>query len=409
MRGYDLPEGSPAPVRVVHVTETIHGGVGTHLRVLLPLQLERYRAGGVALIAPAGAASTLAIPPGVRVIELPAGGGRVVRAWEAAAALLRLLRREEPQAVHLHSTFAGLSCRVALSVRRRSPRVVYCAHGWAFDRESRVNPLVRLVERTLSRGTDAIVCVSDHDRLSALAAGLPEERLIVVRNGLPELAPADLERLGLDESSAEAPPPDWPDGALRLLFVGRLDRQKGLDLLLAALARVRRPVRLHVFGERVVSGRFDEAIPESVRLHGWADFRTIRPYLESCHALVMPSRWEGLPFTAIEAMRAAKAVIAAEVGGIPEAVRHGVTGLVVPAGEVEALRAAIEAADPDALAAMGLRGRELYLREFRAERMESDLARLYAADLSPLSLERLTDERETLPTPTGPVPTESNL
>ena len=356
---------------VVHVAETIHGGVGTYLRVLLPYQVERYGPQRVAVVVPQRHAGDLDAPPGVQISTFAEKGGRLLTAWRAYAGMSRLLRQDGAAVVHLHSTFAGFSCRLGLLFRRRRPRVVYCAHGWAFDRDGRSTSIARFAERVLSSCTDAIVCVSERDRQSALAARIAKEKLIVIRNGLPDLDPA-----------AMAPEPSWPDSCLRLVFVGRLDRQKGLDVLLAALARVRRPLHLHVFGERVVGEPFETAIPTNVELHGWADFETINAFLSGCDALVMPSRWEGLPFAAIEAQRAAKAVIASDVGGLPEIIENGATGILVPRNDIAAWTQTLQSVREDDLAAMGARGRKRYERDFTAQRVDRELAALYRSEPS---------------------------
>src|SRR5690606_31345080 len=100
---------------------------------------------------------------------------------------LRLLIAEtDCDLVHAHSTFAGVAARVVLGPLRRRPKLVYCAHGWAFDRAAPWLQLqaARALELALSPLADRIVCISAHDMRSARAAGLPGARLTLLTNGI---------------------------------------------------------------------------------------------------------------------------------------------------------------------------------------------------------------------------------
>jgi glycosyltransferase involved in cell wall biosynthesis len=165
--------------------------------------------------------------------------------------------------------------------------------------------------------------------------------------------------------------------ALRLVFVGRLDRQKGFDIFMNALERIKRKVEVHIFGEKVLKDSAVWSVPDWVHMHGWQSFDAIEPYLTSCDALVMSSRWEGLPLTAVEAMRASRAVVASRVGGLVELVEDGVTGVLVPPEDAVALAEVLESVDVEHLKRMGERGRQRFLDEFRIEQCEEQLATIY--------------------------------
>lgn len=352
------------PTRIIHVAETIKGGIATYLRNVLPLQAVRFGRENILVMTPEDQVEELA-GANVPIESFRHHGHRLITALAAARALHGRLRIFQPTLVHIHSSFAGLSCRPYLSLIPRRPRVVYCPHGWAFDRIARTTRFAASVERLLALWADAIVCVSEAEQRAALRVGIPAYKLHVVLNGLPDLVPAPMDPFIAD------------GGPLRLLFVGRFDRQKGFDILVGALRHVQREVQVDVFGESVLGEGTTDELPGFVHLYGWQPFAEIAPFLQRCDALVMPSRWEGLGLSAIEAMRAGKAVIASRVGGLAEVVEDGITGRLVPPDDATALAQAIDGAQRSELIQMGVMGRKRFLQKFRIEECEARLANLY--------------------------------
>lgn len=352
---------------VVHAAETIRGGIATYLREILALQIARYGAGRIAVIVPANQVEDLGEQNGVILIGVDQKRLRLGTAWAVRSEVRALLARASTEILHLHSAFAGLACRSLLSTRRScAPRVVYCPHGWAFKRSSRSAVIAGRIERALSTYCDAIVCVSYSERDSALGVGIPESKLTVIQNGLPDKI--------FIEGAGELL---WRQGVLRLVFAGRLDRQKGFDVLLAALTQTRREIEIHVFGESVLGEYTESSLPASVHMHGWQEFKTIEPFIASCDAVVMPSRWEGLSISALEAMRAGKPLISTRVGGILELVRDGVTGMLIPPGDEHSLAAVLESISVEQLASMGVCARQLFVNQFLIDGCEQALAELY--------------------------------
>ena len=105
----------------------------------------------------------------------------------------------------------------------------------------------------------------------------------------------------------------------------------------------------------------------------------IYPWLAAMDVFVLPSRWEGLPYSLLEAMALARPGVATRGGGVPEVVREGETGLLVPPGDAAALAEAMSAlaADPARRAEMGRRGREAVARDFRRDAMIDAVSGLY--------------------------------
>jgi glycosyltransferase involved in cell wall biosynthesis len=233
---------------------------------------------------------------------------------------------------HLQSASALLAARIV------GARFVVTYHSDLPPAGRRVSGLVlRLSHRVLLRNADAVVFVSQATRH---AAGRPSDS--VVRVGLD---------FGLVDSAVARAPPR-PNDSFRFVFVGRQTRSKGFfDLLQVVKELARdpwiRPFRFVLVGE--VPAEEKSARDRGVReLGGFVEDagvvlgpEPVLSILASCHALVLPSYREGLPLVVLEAMATGCVPIASDVGGIPEAVADGVTGIVVPPGNVAALKAAI--------------------------------------------------------------------
>jgi glycosyltransferase involved in cell wall biosynthesis len=299
-----------------------------------------------------------------------------------------VMAASEASVVHLHSTFAGLALRPMLrwapTVRRApmqgapvyagpmrraaAPALVYCAHGWSFDREtsSASRQLATTLERLLAPMCDAIVCISEHEMRLARQAHIPPRMLTHIANGVPRRSPvAVLSR------------PEWPEDKRRLLFVGRFDRQKGVDILLEALHELRDSTFAYLVGSPVLGDGTPIDLPDNACTTGWLSGPALAAYYESADLLVAPSRWEGFGLTAVEAMRAGLPVIAARVGGLTEVVDHGVTGLLVPPNSSSALVDAIRSVGTESLRSMGEAGRQRFVERFTLDRMHAQLTALY--------------------------------
>ena len=189
-----------------------------------------------------------------------------------------------------------------------------------------------------------------------IRAGVEPRRVLVVQY------PAPL----LEEGAAHAEADPEPD---RVLFLGRLDREKGSHLLLEACKRIRAPYRLRLVGAADVD-RNDRVVASMLReapLQGRCEVFPPTPrhldlsaHYAAAAIVVVPSIWgDPSPLVRLEAMAHGRAVIGFDSGGVASAIQHQVTGLVVPRGDIGALAAAIEELlrDPARARAMGRAGR----------------------------------------------------
>jgi glycosyltransferase involved in cell wall biosynthesis len=181
-----------------------------------------------------------------------------------------------------------------------------------------------------------------------------------------------------------------PKGPIRLVSIGRFAEQKGQMILIRMMQALksRHPdIHLTLVGDGEMRSDLEAAISRfglegSVTLTGWLDEAGVRREIANAHALVMPSFAEGLPMVVMEAMASARPVIATYIAGIPELVRPGVTGWLVPAGDVDALGEAVQElaqSTPAALAKMGQAGRARVLSRHDADSEAGKLADYFQA------------------------------
>jgi glycosyltransferase involved in cell wall biosynthesis len=350
-------------MRILHVGEVVRGGIVTYLRAVVPKQRTEYGDGVIFGLVPGVFEKDVA---GIFPALLRANwnGRSPLSLWRYFRSVREAIEVTRPDLIHAHSTFPGAAVRLAAALipKRRRPMVVYCAHGWAFKRETSglKKRLYAGIERALTPLADGVVHISNDEAAAADAFGIRPRSQITIYNGLPNRPETD------DRSDA----PKAAAGSIHFLFVGRLDRQKGFDILAAALKSVERnDIVVHVVGDAVVP---KEAVDTSsgarldprLRFHGWLRPDELDPLYQRAHAVIMPSRWEGFGYVAIEAMRARCAVFASRRGALPEIVEEAVTGhLFDPSSPAELVKL-IEKADLPHLCRLGEEGRRQYLRRF---------------------------------------------
>lgn len=234
------------------------------------------------------------------------------------------------------------------------------------DDRFRLGPF-RFVERLITRRAQAIIAISDSlARFLVEEVGLPAEKIRVVKYGLD----------ALPEPWGPNPQVALPEGARVLLIVARLDEQKGIDVVLAALPAIRErhpDAVLVVLGEGPLRGRL--AVPEGAYLPGRAG--DVAAWLRRADVFVHPARWEGFGLVILEAMLASLPVVATRVSAIPEIVVHGETGLLVPPDDPAALAAAASRALDDR--SLGAAGFARARAEFSVDRMARETVAVYRA------------------------------
>jgi glycosyltransferase involved in cell wall biosynthesis len=296
-----------------------------------------------------------------RVVPPPASG-HDRRSLAAHVAALRDLR---PDVFHANLS-SPWSCQygIAAAALLRGPRVV-AVYQLAVPP---VSGRQRRAKRLTSRGVHRHVGVGERvSREVEALVGLPAGSVSTIHNGVPD---------------APAPSPPAPGRGRLVGAIGRLEHQKGFDILLRALAEVPE-AGLCVVGDGSERERLERLaralrITDRIVWEGWSD--TPRSYLGRFDVLALPSRFEGFPLAVLEALLASSAVAAADVGSVAEAVIAGETGLLVPPEDPAALAAALRRllGDPLLRRRLGEQGRRLVLDRFTAAHMTRAFESLYA-------------------------------
>ena len=235
------------------------------------------------------------------------------------------------------------------------------------------------VFRTLARNAARVIVVSNAIAQTLRQAGLPEEKIAVIPNGV------DLSRFEAATNSHSLRKAFGLGAADRIVLgVGRLSPEKGFDVLIEAFLSVQAhlpAVRLVLVGEGSEESRL-RAMTEnrSDRIHFLGHRLDTVPLYAASDLVVAPSRQEGQGIVPLEAMAAGKAVIASRVGGLVETVVEGETGLLVPPDDAPALSRAIETLlnDPQRRAAMGEAGRRRVQQEYSLQTQLQKIEAIYS-------------------------------
>lgn len=286
----------------------------------------------------------------------------------ALRALRALIRQTRPHLVHTHSTKAGLLGRIA--ARLEGVPCVHTAHAWSFSDGQpwrRVAMAVPL-EAAVGRLTDRFIVVSGADREVALRYRVVTDAQVhIVHNGVVDSP--------LRAIPGQAATPT-------LTMVARMAHPKDHELLLRALAGVRRPFVLRLVGDGPDRPRLERRVAELGLTHRveWLGVRRdVAALLADSQVFALISLQEGFPLAVLEAMRAGLPVVASRVGGIAEAVTHGETGFLVERGDELGLRRTLEGlfGDPALRASMGAAGRAAYAARFTVGHMLDRTAAVY--------------------------------
>lgn len=335
-----------------------YGTIGGIETIAGSLIVEFRRAGHSVVVLARGEPSRSILDGAVPVVrvpfhQLPRRARHVARQLRFAAgfppAVLRLRRvLRERQADALLSLAIATYAPYLTALADSLPLVLSLQGGEA---RAELASRPRTLRRALGRAAQVVACATS---LAGQARALAPEiagRLTVIPNGV---APDRF-----------APGPAFVHPRPYVAAVGRLVRQKGFDVLLEAFARLgsTADVDLLIAGEGLERGALEAArerlgLAGRVRLLGPAGPEQVAALYRGALLVACPSRWEGLPLVCLEAMASGRAVVATAVDGIPDAVRHGQTGLLVAPDDAVALAEALASllADPGARARMGTAG-----------------------------------------------------
>jgi glycosyltransferase involved in cell wall biosynthesis len=287
--------------------------------------------------------------------------------------LVHAVSRFRPAVFHAQLNWP-LACKFGLlsAALLGVPAVLATVHLYIGDFMSRS---VRCQLRAVSRGVHRYLAVSGHVRERLAALGVPAAKLRVVRNGVdPGRFEQPVAHVFRSELAGNTRRPI-------VLTVARLAPQKGLEFLLRAAAML--PEATFVIAgdgpaRSILAAQAESAgLADRVRFLG--SRRDVPDLLAACDVFVLPSLIEGLPLSVLEAMAAARPVVATRVPGTDETVVDGETGMLVPPRDPEALAHAIRSvlSDPERASRFGSAGRARVLGDFSTRRMVSAVEQQY--------------------------------
>lgn len=314
--------------------------------------------------------------------------------------MLQAIAAQRPDIVHLHNIHPLLSPSIYWAIRRTGTPIVQtihnfrwlCPQGMMLRHEQVCEDCVgklpwRAVTRkcyrdsalqsavlagtyalhtwmgSLHRNADRIIALTDFARDKLIGGGLPADRIVIKGNFLEDPAPTPT--LPADPARGD-----------RVLYVGRLSEEKGIQVLVRAAATLD-DTAFDVIGQ----GPLALPRPGNVTFHGHLAKPRIHAAMQRSALLVLPSLcYEGMPMVLIEAYANGLPVLASRLGALAGLVEDGVTGLLFTPGDADDLAAKLRwaRAHPDQIRQMGLRAREKYLTHYTAERNYERLMQIYA-------------------------------
>lgn len=321
---------------------------------------------------------------GVPVYRLPAAGPKPIAALSFTLCALARLRKLNPDLIHAHEFISPATVALAAQALYRTPFVV-TPHlsGPQGDVQKMGHKFLGGWRLAALRNTcAAFIAISSEIDAELASAGIPAERRVMIGNGVDpaRFIPVDNEtkiRLRRDLG--------LPTEALVAAYAGRLVPVKRVDRLIGIWPAIRQSIpnaHLAIAGSGPLEGELKTLAGDGVQfLGGLAD---VRPVMQAADILVLPSDAEGLPVSLLEAMACGLPCVATRVGGVPEALVDGETGLLIPPGDPDSLAAAILRLfkTPGLRAALSHKARERVLERYSLQEMALRTGALYQAVLN---------------------------
>tara|TARA_B110000211_G_C14092801_1_gene560233 strand:- start:7413 stop:8438 length:1026 start_codon:yes stop_codon:yes gene_type:complete len=337
-------------VHVIHIAESVKGGIESYLSDLHPLLQKEVQL-------------TYILPHNIK--SIPSEQTIIVKSSRTPISQLKYayliykqLKQLKPEIVHAHSSLAGAAIRVLKMLNLTRAKIVYCPHGWPYIREDGYAVVAyKIIEKCLSIFTDKIVAISDYEKEISICPS----KTIVINNGIADFS------VGVE---GECP------AKKSLLYIGRFDRAKGVDLLIKSYNKVQPDFDLVLVGDSVLN---DVEIPEvssGIKCAGWVERDDLKRYFNEASAVVIPSRWDGFNLVAIEAMSFGLPVFASNVGGLKDIV-DSTSGKLFELTKIDELLIEIDQMSVSEMRSLGFGAREKFKKHFTVDRVSAKLINLY--------------------------------
>ncbi|MEW8427399.1 MAG: glycosyltransferase family 4 protein [Candidatus Thiodiazotropha sp.] len=354
-------------IKILSVCETVKGGIATYLNLI-----DKYKDDGL---------MHRVILPDIHRDQLDSNSHKILYSGDkrGIARLISLfkttrttIKKWEPDLIYFHSSFT-MPIMAMLRLIGLKSKIIYCAHGWgalSIKKGSLKRKLIEIIEGYLCGFANTAINIS-HNEINHARSVNYHGNHVVIENAVcePTLPPR------LADAKTDDNPPN-----LNLLFVGRFDRQKGLDILLDAFkaASVKRnDLHLHVIGDSVLH-QYKTSISdtENVTFYGWLSSAELEKHFSRADIVIVPSRWEGFGLVVAESMRAGTPVMVSDKGSLPGLVDEGVTGYITQLN-VSMLSEKLISLSKSKLDSLRDNCYETYKNRFSAKRYISEFKDLY--------------------------------
>ncbi|MEJ4044851.1 glycosyltransferase [Erwinia sp. SLM-02] len=363
-------------MKVLHVAETIKGGVGTVIDELVEYQSNHADEFSVACLVPEQHVDGLFVKTRESIFTFD----RKKRGFKSISNLFSkmklIIKQEKPDVIHFHSTFAAFIGRlyILISGKRKKIHTVYSPHAFAFlMKSSRLKRMVyTVIEYLFSFITDKIICVSNYEYDEAVKIGIKPSKLTVVHNGVKPTTPESFKIIDINER-------------VNFLFVGRFDYQKGIDVLLKAIQSLseeeKRKYFFNFVGD-VVNGESDNnlispEISSCVTMHGWLAKEKIFEQYNRADCIIVPSRWEGFAMVPLEAMAHGTPVMLSDIPPFRELIEGKNNGVMFSSDDPQSLLAAIRSLDSKTLTNFRTKAFEILLDNYTEDKMNVKTVAIY--------------------------------
>lgn len=339
-------------MKILHVGEYVNGGVATYLKTLID-GLQQYKDIDTYLLMSEYKSQKDWGSAPKKVIYYKYKRN-IFNIFSAIRQIHSVINEIKPDIIHVHSSWAGLFVRLPYLFKRKQSKIIYTAHGWSFimDTSNLKKNIYAFTERILSMVTDKIINISKYEENMAIKFGLSKNKMVMIYNGVKD------KKINITDNNLRK------ENKINLLFVGRLDKTKGIDILLDVYNHDKfKNLHLYIIGNSVLD---NIQIENSTRITylGWINNDKIDKYYQMCDVVIMPSRWDGFGLVAIEAMRNSKPVIASNRGALPELIKNGINGYIFNLNDKNSLKNILEKIDNNTLSMLGKNGREIYIKDF---------------------------------------------
>ena len=329
--------------------------------------------------------------------------------WFAVFELIKIIKKERPDIVHLNSSKAGVIGAVAaLFMGKNRPKMVFTAHGWVFNPTNELSWSVRqfyiVLHKFAAMFQDQIICVSGYDHNLALQYDICEqEKLVKIHNGInPDMKFLSkkesrnyLISKSFNHSIIQSPnhssPQSFNHSIIKSLnsnlpwigSIGRLVKEKNYETFIRA-AKLVKNAYFFIIGDGLELNNLKSLI---LNLKLSDRFFIIPPsgndaqYLKAFDVFAMSSVKEGLPYILLEAMAAELPIVITEAGGMPELIKNHENGLMVAQKSPEALARAIGGlVENEAIAKeLSQKAKEIVKERFSLQKMVSETEKVYLA------------------------------